>query len=277
MILRCECRPLPAEKEFLLRSVAPAPRLGARGRCRSDQTEIRDSSQSANSYRLGRQALRVQSSLCASLLTHRIRRRRGPPGLLLQLPSRRNRFGREFASRLFAQRRQANSPKVSFRQERARPEGYWPRGQEHRRDALSPGHWRKIQRRSTGTGRDCARENRAVHTSGETTWCRERGFPERGDAGLIDGADGGIRVGIGSEQSAFRVRKNLCRFLEKGDSVHARHTLIGQEQGNAIIAHLELLQQLQCAFGGIAAYDAILRAVLRAQIAFDRPQDIRVT
>ncbi len=65
-------------------------------------------------------------------------------------------------------------------------------------------------------------------------------------------------------------------FLQKYDPVHPRHALVRQQQGHGVIAHLELLQQIQRSLGRIAPDDAILGTVLRAQVAFNRPQNVGV-
>jgi hypothetical protein len=96
------------------------------------------------------------------------------------------------------------------------------------------------------------------------------------EAGLIDGADRGVRIRISREQSPLRRGKDSHRLLQKFHTVHARHALVGQQQGNAVIAHFQLLQQIERPFGRIASYDPVFSAVLRTQIALDRPQHIGV-
>ena len=96
------------------------------------------------------------------------------------------------------------------------------------------------------------------------------------DAGLIDGTDGSAGVGVGGEQCALGIRKNVPGFLQKGDPVHLRHALVGEQESHAVIAHLELLQQFQRRLRRIAPNDAIFRSVLRAQVALDRTQNVGV-
>jgi hypothetical protein len=55
---------------------------------------------------------------------------------------------------------------------------------------------------------------------------------------LIDGPDRGIRVGICSKQCALRFGEDPHSFLQKRDTIHVWHALVGKEQGHAIIAHL---------------------------------------
>ena len=92
----------------------------------------------------------------------------------------------------------------------------------------------------------------------------------------IDGADRGGGVGVGGEQRALGIRVNAHGFLQEVHAVDARHALVGQEQGHAVAAEFQLLQKVERAFGRSASQDAIIRAVLRTQVAFNRPQNIRV-
>ena len=89
------------------------------------------------------------------------------------------------------------------------------------------------------------------------------------DAGLIDSADRGGRVGVCGEQGALGVGINLHGFLEEMHAVQARHALVGEEQGHAVVAEFQLLQKVERALGRTASEDAIIRAVLRTQVAFD--------
>ena len=61
------------------------------------------------------------------------------------------------------------------------------------------------------------------------------------DAGLIDGADRSVRVRVGSEQCPLRSGEDSHCLLQKFHPVHARHALVGQKQGHAIVAQLQLL------------------------------------
>jgi hypothetical protein len=65
-------------------------------------------------------------------------------------------------------------------------------------------------------------------------------------------------------------------LLQKRDAVQAGHALVGKQQGHAVVAHLQLLQEVERSFRRIASYHAVFRAVLRPQIALDRPQNIGV-
>ncbi len=74
----------------------------------------------------------------------------------------------------------------------------------------------------------------------------------------------------------FACGKDPHRLLQKFHSVHAWHALVGQQQGHAVIPHLQLLQQIERALGRIASDHPVFSAVLRTQIALDRPQNIRI-
>ena len=56
------------------------------------------------------------------------------------------------------------------------------------------------------------------------------------DIGFVDGADGGVGVGIGGEEGALCLGKDAHAFLQEGDAVHVGHALIGEEEGDAIVA-----------------------------------------
>ena len=96
------------------------------------------------------------------------------------------------------------------------------------------------------------------------------------DVGFVDGADGGIGVGIGGEQGALGVGEDAHAFLEKRHTVHVRHALVGQQEGHAIVADFQLFEERERAFGGIASDHAVFGAVFRAQIALDGAQNIGV-
>ena len=96
------------------------------------------------------------------------------------------------------------------------------------------------------------------------------------DAGLIDGADRRVRVRIRSEQCPLRAGEDSHCLLQKFHPVHAGHPLVGEQQSHAVITQLQLLQQIERPLGRIASYHAVFSTVLRAKLALDRPQDIRV-
>ena len=96
------------------------------------------------------------------------------------------------------------------------------------------------------------------------------------DAGLVDGADRGGRIGVGGEQGALGVGINAHGFLQEVHAIDARHALVRQKQRHAVAAKFQLLQKVERAFGRPASEDAIIPAVLRAQVAFNGPQNIGI-
>jgi hypothetical protein len=53
-----------------------------------------------------------------------------------------------------------------------------------------------------------------------------------------------------------------------------RHSLIGKEQGHAVISHFQLLQESERTLRRIASYHTVFGAVLRTQVTLDGTQDI---
>src|SRR5437763_11857380 len=96
------------------------------------------------------------------------------------------------------------------------------------------------------------------------------------DAGTIDGADRSVCVRVRGEQSPLRIGEYPHGFLQKFDPVHMRHTLVGKEQGHAVVTHFQLLQEIERALGRIASYYPVFSAVLRTKIAFYRPQNVGI-
>ena len=96
------------------------------------------------------------------------------------------------------------------------------------------------------------------------------------EARLIDGADRRVGIGIGREQRAFRVWKNLLRVLQKPDTIHARHALVGKQERHTVVANLKFFENVERRFGSVAAHHAIVCAVLRTQIPLNGTQDIGI-
>ena len=91
---------------------------------------------------------------------------------------------------------------------------------------------------------------------------------------FIDGADRGAGIGISGQQGTFCLWIDAHCLLEKFNAIHARHALVSKQQGNTVIAHFHLFQQIERALGGVAADDSIFRSILRTQIALNGPQNI---
>ena len=61
------------------------------------------------------------------------------------------------------------------------------------------------------------------------------------DAGLVNGANGGVGVSIGRQERPLCIGENLPRLLQKADTIHVRHPLVRQQKSNSIVARLQLL------------------------------------
>ena len=96
------------------------------------------------------------------------------------------------------------------------------------------------------------------------------------NAGLIDGADGSVGIGIRRKQGSFCARENSHGLLQEFNSVHVRHALVGKQECHAVITDLQLFQEIKSALGRVAADDAIFSAVLRTQIALNRSKNVGV-
>jgi hypothetical protein len=86
------------------------------------------------------------------------------------------------------------------------------------------------------------------------------------DAGGVDGADGGLGVGIGGEQDAARVGIDGARPLQQLDAGHARHALVADDQRHRLVAGLELGQRVQRGLAAGGAHHAIGGPILAAQV-----------
>src|SRR5215471_12929640 len=96
------------------------------------------------------------------------------------------------------------------------------------------------------------------------------------DAGFIDSTDSGVSIGICCEQSAPCFRKNVSCFLKKSDAIHFWHALVCKQQSHAIVANFQLMEKIERRFRRIACQHAVFGAIVRTQIAFNGPQNIRV-
>ena len=91
--------------------------------------------------------------------------------------------------------------------------------------------------------------------------------------GGVNGGDGGVGVRVGGEQGALGLREQLHRLSQHLQARHLRHALVGEHEGDAVAARLQLLQQIHRAGAGVGTQDAIVFAILAAEIALYRPQD----
>jgi hypothetical protein len=72
-----------------------------------------------------------------------------------------------------------------------------------------------------------------------------------------------------SEQDFARIRVEFAGFGQKSGSLHLGHALIHQKEGHGIIAPLELLDGFQGLLTRAGCQNAIVAAVVLAQIALD--------
>ncbi len=96
------------------------------------------------------------------------------------------------------------------------------------------------------------------------------------DISLVDGADGGVGVGVSRKQGALGIGKDLLRLFQKAHSVHAGHALVDEKQCDPIVAQLQLAKDVESLLRSAAADDSVIGAVLRAQITLNRPQYVRI-
>ncbi len=91
-------------------------------------------------------------------------------------------------------------------------------------------------------------------------------------ANVVDGPNGGFRVGIRRQQHATRLGIDADRLGQKFDTGHVRHALVDDHQGHGVVAQLQLTQGLQCRGTRICAHDAVVFPVLAPQITLHRTQ-----
>ncbi len=89
------------------------------------------------------------------------------------------------------------------------------------------------------------------------------------DARGVDGANGGFSVGIGSQEHALGVGIERDGLLEELDAGHAGHALVADDERDDVVALLELAADVECGLSGGGAQDAVVLAVLAAQVLHD--------
>lgn len=65
------------------------------------------------------------------------------------------------------------------------------------------------------------------------------------EADVVDRTDGGVGVGVGGEQQLLGGRRLRLGPLEQLDAGHRRHALVGDDQGDGLIAQRQLVQDRQ--------------------------------
>ncbi len=84
--------------------------------------------------------------------------------------------------------------------------------------------------------------------------------------GGVDGADGSFGVGVGGEEDALGVGIDRQGLLEEVDSGHSGHALVGEEEGDRVLALLKLAADVERGSAGGGADDAVVLAVVAAQV-----------
>jgi hypothetical protein len=93
---------------------------------------------------------------------------------------------------------------------------------------------------------------------------------------LVDGGDGGFRVGVRSEQHRSGVGREHPRLGQQVDPRHPRHALVGHDQRQRVGGEGQLLQSGERGLAVGGAEDAEPLAVLAAQVTGDRGQHLGV-
>ena len=86
------------------------------------------------------------------------------------------------------------------------------------------------------------------------------------NAGGVDGPDGGFCVGVGGQQHPSRLGILIAGLLKKLDPRHTRHALIAEQQGNRLLAGLQLGQGIQGSLPAGRPHHAVGGPVLAAQV-----------
>jgi DNA-binding NarL/FixJ family response regulator len=84
--------------------------------------------------------------------------------------------------------------------------------------------------------------------------------------GGVDGANGGLSVGVGRQQDSFRVRIDGEGLLKKIHASHSRHALVGEEESDDVVAFLQLVADVERGGTRCSANYAIVLAIVTAQI-----------
>jgi hypothetical protein len=96
------------------------------------------------------------------------------------------------------------------------------------------------------------------------------------DVDEVDRLDGRVGVRVRGQQRPARVGEQVHRLLQELDAVHLRHPVVGEQHGDPAAAQLELTQRVQGLGRRGGPQDAVLLAVLPAQVARDRPGHRRI-
>jgi len=87
--------------------------------------------------------------------------------------------------------------------------------------------------------------------------------------GRVDGCDRSLRVGVGRKKRPLCSGESLASIGQELHAVHHGHALIRKDERYRVAALLELIQHFNTGCTGIGAHNAILFAILFAQITRD--------
>jgi hypothetical protein len=96
------------------------------------------------------------------------------------------------------------------------------------------------------------------------------------DSSGVDGADGGLGVGIRGEEDTARVRIDITSTLEHFDASHSGHALVADYQSDGFFARFELGQRVERGGPAGGPHDPVGFAIFAAQILDDGLKDAYV-
>ena len=82
----------------------------------------------------------------------------------------------------------------------------------------------------------------------------------------IDGANGGLGVGVSGEEHAACVRIDVARPLQQFHAGHAGHALVADDQRHGFVARFQLGQRIQRGLPAGGAHHPVGFAILPAQV-----------
>ena len=92
----------------------------------------------------------------------------------------------------------------------------------------------------------------------------------------VDGVDRGLGVGVGGQKHPLGLGRDRDRLLEKLDSGHHRHPLVGEQHRDRRAAQLRLPQRLQRLLTTLGAQHPVVTPVAAPEIALDGSRDGRL-
>ncbi len=92
----------------------------------------------------------------------------------------------------------------------------------------------------------------------------------------VDGLDRGVSVGVCGQQYPAGERVDVHRLFEELDAAHLGHPVVGDVHRHGVAAELQFVQRFQSVRPGFGADDAVVLAVVAAQVAGHCAGDGRV-